>query len=140
MISIGELTMNSVSKISLLVAALAFAAPAMTYSAMANSHNDTHRYYKGHRHSKRMNRNHSYHNQMSGSQETADLNARSLQEIQAAKNNTVAVVPNNVAVTREPPAVAVVPQQVVPGTGNTMAPLTAPAGTANPNTMPPVQY
>ncbi|CAK7192148.1 hypothetical protein COMNV_00333 [Commensalibacter sp. Nvir] len=132
--------MNSVSKISLLVAALAFAVPTMTYSAMANNHNSGHRYYKGHRHNKRMSRNHSYNDRASGSQETADLNARSLQEIQSQKNNTVAVVPNNVAVTREPPAVTVVPQQTVPGTGNTMAPLSAPAGSVNPNNMPPVQY
>ncbi|CAI3935496.1 unnamed protein product [Commensalibacter communis] len=161
--------MNSSFKLSLFAAALAFAVPNIAMAATAQ-HQDAHKYYKGHRHSKKVTK----HNQknganqqaMQGDQETADLNARSLQAVQTVNNGgnpsaVQQVVPNP---EMQLPSSARVPLSgnqttrtlngdslqdatrvnngrvvVAPGTGNTVAPPAAP-GAVNPNNMPPAQY
>lgn len=158
--------MNSVFKMSLFAAALAFAVPNVAMAATATpapaKHKPAaHKYYKGHRYSKKV------QTVTQGDQETADLNARSLQLIQsvntgsAAPTATQQVVPN--PANQLPPSARVpltgnqttqtlnrdslqdvnkVDQHgrvvIAPGTGNTVAAPAAP-GAVNPNNMPPAQ-
>lgn len=109
--------MNSVFKLSLFAAALTFAASNVAMAAPAQ-HKDAHKYYKGHQYSKKAKKSGKYarHRQQSqGDQETADLNARSLQAVQTVNNggNPAAVqqvVPN--------PEMQLPPSARVPLTGN----------------------
>lgn len=157
--------MNSVFKMSLFAAALAFAVPNVAMAATATpapaKHKPAaHKYYKGHRYSKKT------PTVAQGDQETADLNARSLQLVQSVNNGTAPpnatqqVVPNP---SNQLPPSARVPLTgnqttqtlnrdslqdvnkydhrrvvVAPGTGNTVAAPAAP-GAVNPNNMPPAQ-
>lgn len=161
--------MNSVFKMSLFAAALAFAVPNVAMAATATpapaapaKHKPAaHKYYKGHRYSKKT------PTVVQGDQETADLNARSLQLVQSVNTGSAApaatqqVVPN--PSNQLPPSARVpltgnqttqtlnrdslqdvnkVDQHgrvvIAPGTGNTVAAPAAP-GAVNPNNMPPAQ-
>ncbi|MDI2090248.1 hypothetical protein [Commensalibacter oyaizuii] len=111
--------MNSAFKLSLFAAALAFAVPNVVMAAPATTqHSNAHKYYKGHRHSKKVshkhNRNAQGAYQSQGDQTTADLNARSLQVIQSVNNgqggSVQQIVPN--------PENALPPSARVPLTGN----------------------
>ncbi|EUK18779.1 hypothetical protein [Commensalibacter papalotli (ex Servin-Garciduenas et al. 2014)] len=160
--------MKSIFKLSLFAAAMTFAASNVAMAAPAHNQ-DAHKHYKGHQVSKKVKKTGKQarkHQQIPADQETADLNARSLQAVQTVNNggNPAAVqqvVPNP---EMQLPPSARVPLSgnqttqtlnrdsmqdvnrydsrgrrviVAPGTGNTVAP--PPPGAVNPNNMPPVQ-
>lgn len=110
--------MNSVFKLSLFAAALTFAASNAAMAAPAQ-HKDAHKTYKGHHYNKKAkkagNKHARQYQQTQGDQDTADLNARSLQAVQTVNNggNPAAVqqvVPN--------PEMQLPPSARVPLTGN----------------------
>lgn len=109
--------MKSVFKLSLFAAALTFAASNVAMAAPAQ-HKDAQKYHKGHQYSKKAKKAGKHarqYQQTQGDQETADLNARSLQAVQTVNNggNPAAVqqvVPN--------PEMQLPPSARVPLTGN----------------------